>query len=166
MAGGIEWRACARYPQYEVSNDGEIRHIGKSPRKQSKTKNGYYSVDIKDKTTGKRHWEYVHRLVAEAFIENPQGKRCINHKDGNKQNNLVENLEWCTHTENQLHMTYVLCKTYYPPIAVECVESGIIYPSYSMAGKCTGISCRIISAAANGKRKDAGGYHWRKIKGE
>ena len=166
MARGKEWRTVSRYPQYEVSNDGEIRHIGKSPRKQTTLKNGYNGIDIIDKTTGKRKLEYVHRLVAEAFIENPQGKRCINHKDGHKQNNCVENLEWCTYTENQLHMTYVLSKTYHPPIAVECVESGIIYPSYSMASKCTGISVRNISSAATGKRKNAGGYHWRRIKGE
>ncbi len=162
-----EWRTVSRYPQYEVSNDGEVRHIGKDVRKQTTMKNGYNYISMWIAETRKTKVLPVHRLVAEAFHDNPQGKRCINHKDGNKQNNSVENIEWCTDNENQLHMTYVLGHNHHPPQAVECVESGITYPSYSIAGKCTGVSCRNISLAAKGKRPTAGGYHWRWIeKGE
>lgn len=161
-----EWRTVSRYPQYEVSNDGEIRHIGRGLRKQSIFANGYKYISLWIAEIGKCKVVPVHRLVAEAFIDNPQGKRCINHKDGNKQNNCVDNLEWCTYSENSLHMTYVLGREYHTPNAVECVESGIVYPSCAMACKSTGINMRNISSAATGKRKTAGGYHWRRIKGE
>ena len=58
---------------------------------------GYLAIKIKDKTT------MVHRLVAECFIPNPDNKPCVNHLDGNKLNNSVENLEWCTIAENNAH---------------------------------------------------------------
>ena len=46
---------------------------------------------------------YIHRAIALAFIPNPENKPCINHKDGNKLNNSIDNLEWCTHQENMIH---------------------------------------------------------------
>lgn len=62
---------------------------------------GYMLVDMRK--DGKRYLKCVHRLVAEAFIPNPQNKPQVNHIDGNKKNNCVENLEWCTCSENQYH---------------------------------------------------------------
>lgn len=52
---------------------------------------------------GKHHYFYIHQLVARAYIPNPNGYKMINHKDGNKTNNTVENLEWCTHKQNMEH---------------------------------------------------------------
>lgn len=52
---------------------------------------------------GKRKGSFVHRLLAMAFIPNHQNKPCVNHKDGNKKNNSIDNLEWCTHKENSSH---------------------------------------------------------------
>ena len=62
-------------------------------------KNGYCRVFMRHKD-GKRKDRYVHRLVAEAFIENPSNKPCVNHKDCNRANNSVDNLEWVTYKEN------------------------------------------------------------------
>lgn len=78
---------------------GEFKHILKPEREMSYTLNnrGYLSVVIRRKTY------MVHRLVAQAFIPNPQNKPFVNHKDGDKTNNHVDNLEWCTAAENNQH---------------------------------------------------------------
>ena len=62
---------------------------------------GYYCAALRKE--GKTHRVLLHRLVAMAFIPNPENKRCINHIDGNKTNNSISNLEWCTHSENLFH---------------------------------------------------------------
>lgn len=78
---------------------GKFKHITKPEREMSYTVNnrGYYSVVIRRKT------RMIHRLVALAFIPNVHGKPFVNHIDGNKLNNCVENLEWCTAAENNQH---------------------------------------------------------------
>jgi hypothetical protein len=83
---------------YEISDDGEIRniHTGRTI-KQFVGKDGYMRTQIARKTRA------VHRLVAIAFIPMEEGKIFVNHKDGNKQNNRVDNLEWCTRSENMQH---------------------------------------------------------------
>lgn len=98
---------------YEITDKGEVITL---PRKLTtptttymykgsksfgyKTKKGYLVFDFR-RRGGK--CVPVHRLVAEAFIPNPKNKPQVNHKDGNKQNNCVENLEWCDNSENQIH---------------------------------------------------------------
>lgn len=62
---------------------------------------GYWSANVSIR--GKRLTLYVHRLIAKAFLPNPESKPCINHKNGNKKDNRLENLEWCTHAENMSH---------------------------------------------------------------
>lgn len=168
MARGKEWRTVSRYPQYEVSNDGEVRHIGKTKVRVLKQnpRTGYMQITLWSADRGGCKTIRVHRLVAEAFIENPHGKRCINHKDGNRTNNCVENLEWCTNSENDIHKTYVLGHNRIQPKAILCVESGITYPSSTVAGKALGIDRKNINKVTNGKRETAGGYHWRWAKGE
>jgi len=89
---------------YQVSNLGNIKSLkkGKECIKKSKvTRNGYLRIRLCQKSIKKYY--SVHRFVALAFIPNPENKRCVNHKDGNKLNNNLNNLEWCTHSENSLH---------------------------------------------------------------
>ena len=89
---------------YQVSNKGNVKSLvnnnGVSREKILKPEivNGYKRVTLYKNKTIKRF--LVHRLVAQAFIENPNNYHCVNHKDENKQNNSVENLEWCTHKYN------------------------------------------------------------------
>lgn len=95
---------------YQVSNIGRIktttnhywhRQIIRKPKIRK-----YAEIPLV--LNGKTKWFMVHRLVAQAFIPNPQNKPQINHKDGNKLNNSVDNLQWCTESENQIHKLYVL----------------------------------------------------------
>lgn len=84
-----------------VTNKGRVfSRLGRE-LKQQLSAVGYYRVEIWHKGFGRKH--LVHRLVASAFIPNPNDKPQVNHKDGNKLNNDVENLEWVTQSENQIH---------------------------------------------------------------
>lgn len=90
-------------PKYAVSNLGRIKHL-KSDNilNQQVTQSGYMQVMLSF-SKNKRKYFRVHRLVGYCFIENLDNKPYINHKDGNKKNNNVNNLEWCTAKENDTH---------------------------------------------------------------
>lgn len=90
--------------RFEVSVTGLVRNkkTGKF-RLPYINDNGYLIVGFYDSSTGYTVQHRVHRLVAEAFIPNPDSKQTVNHIDGNKLNNRVENLEWATHKENLAH---------------------------------------------------------------
>lgn len=106
------WRPVKGFEdRYEVNEAGVVRSLGwidtrgirREPQvmKPHLWKMGYYGLVLSGRE--KKVARYVHRLVAEAFIPNPHGKPFTNHKDGNKTNNHLSNLEWCTHAENVRH---------------------------------------------------------------
>lgn len=111
-----EWRAVVGYEGlYEVSNLGRVRSIDRivgvnSPNKNMRCKGrllkqqcflGYLCVRMMRHRKG--NYKGVHRIVAQAFIPNPENKPQVNHIDFNKENNRVTNLEWCTQFENNRH---------------------------------------------------------------
>ena len=104
---GEEWREICDFPGYFVSNMGNLSHVvGKGKvRRRLKSWVGVhgYSQTLLTTPSSQKVNKRVHRLVAEAFIPNPSGKEHVNHIDGVKTNNLVENLEWASASENQLH---------------------------------------------------------------
>ena len=102
---GEEWRVILDFPNYEISNKGRLRSIKLSVKLYIKGNikgSGYLQDSITDKN-GKNRFIQRHRLVAIAFIDNPNNLPQVNHKDGNKLNNIIENLEWVTASENIKH---------------------------------------------------------------
>lgn len=99
------WRdICGYEGLYQVSNFGRVKslHFGREKLLKAGVSNtGYANVTLKKNTTKKTF--HVHVLVAKAFLPNPDEKREVNHIDGDKQNNRVENLEWVTSSENTRH---------------------------------------------------------------
>ena len=98
-----EWKNIEEYPDYMVSNMGNVKSLNyKRTREEKILKQnivrGYCYVNL-CKEGKPKHYQ-VHRLVAQAFLPNPQNLLEVNHKDENKQNNCVDNLEWCSHTYN------------------------------------------------------------------
>lgn len=96
----VLWKAIEGFPNYEVSNTGLIRNKRGRILRPAIT-SGYYRVTLCNKGLNKNI--HIHRLVASAFIDNPINLPIVNHIDGDKLNNSVENLEWCTFAHNNKH---------------------------------------------------------------
>jgi len=101
----MRWKEVDGYHgKYAISDYGHVKNvITKKSLKLTKNMYGYMITHLSDRDTGKSKGVRVHRLVGRYFIPNPMLKPCINHLDGNKQNNHFSNLEWCTDSENKYH---------------------------------------------------------------
>lgn len=162
----IEWKTIEEFPNYEISIDGEVRNkITRKNKKPSVGKRGYYVFSmVKD---GKSYLRTQHIMLAKAFIPNPDNLPQINHIDGNKLNNKIDNLEWCTAQENLLHARKSgLHKSDGDKRTIQYSLDGEIvniFKSASEAARKTGIKrCNISSVArGNTKMKTAGGYIWK-----
>ena len=162
------WKPVVGYEGlYEVSSKGDVRNLktGRILKPFYNTK-GYVMVNLTS-TSNDKTKKLVHRLVAQAFIpNNDQSKTLINHKDENKRNNSVANLEWCTYKYNANYGTRNerMAKSKSKPIQQLDMKTGLIiatYPSASIASKETGILISSISMVARGIYKSAGRFGWR-----
>ena len=147
---------------YEVSNKGRVRRNGKI-LKPTLLNNGYLRVELHKQKTEKQ--VLVHRLVAMTFILNPNNLPCVNHKDEDKTNNAVDNLEWCTHEYNTNYGTrnerasINLSK----PILQFDLQGSFIkeWSSGIEAEEFTKISRASICSCCKGNLKTAGGFVWK-----
>lgn len=105
MNSSEKWKTINDFIQ--VSNFGNVKSHNKLIKGET-CKNGYKRIHVSNE--GIDYKFLIHRLVAEAFIPNSENKPCVNHKDGDKENNNVDNLEWVTYSENETHSYKVLNK--------------------------------------------------------
>ena len=131
------------HEKYLVSETGEVfSTVSNRLLKQMPFNNGYFGLNL---GVGKRH--LVHRLVALAYVPNPNGKPQVNHKDGNRANNAAENLEWVTCSENHCHSYRELTRK--PHAKTRRVNvGGTLYESALAASKALGVVAGSIASAA------------------
>lgn len=89
------------YPNYSITKDGRVFNNKHNRYLKPFKRTGYWSVSLYE--AGKMNSIRIHRLLAQAYIDNPENKPCVNHIDGDKTNNNISNLEWCTYKENTKH---------------------------------------------------------------
>lgn len=191
-AGGFMeeiWKPVVGYEGlYEVSNLGRVKSLERDYMSGGilrhrhhdrilsniKNSNGYVKVQLYNNGVCKQL--SVHRLVAGAFIPNPEGKEYVNHLNGKKDDNRAKNLEWCTPIENNTHSIKVLGhrKTGMNgsggPKRIRCVETGIVFSSIMEASRATGVHHTCLLRCLKRpwvkpnkqpyRRSMAGGYHW------
>ena len=154
---------------YSVSSMGEVKNDKTGKIKTPVVSGGgYVQVALYGEKKYKRF--FVHRLVATAFIPNPENKPQINHINGDKADNRAENLEWVTASENQHHRYDVLKKaktTWNVEKAnaavrksVKCIETGEVFNSITEAAKACGVRQGSLSMCLTGRNKTCGGKHW------
>lgn len=170
------WKDIANWEgYYQVSNTGRVKSlhrkyyngykmIPKDERilKQSKTGSGYCKLTLS--RNGKSNYRMIHRLVAQAFIKNPENKRDVNHKDGNKMNNNINNLEWMTQLENARHAYkngLITIDHHNKPVCQ--INGGSVIASFksaSEASRQTGICRPCIAKCCSNKQETSGGFKW------
>ena len=175
------WKDIKGYEgRYQVSNLGRVKSldrtfINKIGHKQytkerilkPSTVHGGYLLVILFKGSGKGKAYKVHRLVCEAFHENPENKPCVNHIDENKTNNTANNLEWCTVAENNRHGTlYTRSAKAQSKLVGQYTYDGVlvkVWQSTREVQRQLGFNAGAISGVARGKGKTAYGYIWKYI---
>ena len=180
------WKDIKGYEgKYQVSNLGRIKSLERDVFFPNGTVNRHIEEKILVQNIGKLGYAYVnlylngkaktiktHRLVAMAFLPNPENKPMVNHKDEVKTNNVVDNLEWCDAQYNALYGTRIQRQkqTYKDNYKngknkavkkVFCVELNKTFDCITSAQEQLGIWRSVIAKVCKGKQKTAGGFHWK-----
>lgn len=156
-----EWRIIPDYPEYAVSNKGNIVTLKTGKLRKFSDHKGYKQCMLRK--DGKAYNKFVHRLVANAFLSTPQEGQIIDHINGVRDDNRVENLRWCSQDEN-LH--FPLAKEHREHLCKVCSQYNLdgtyvaTYKSSFEAEKITGIKCGSIDNCCKGKKLSCGGFQW------
>ena len=149
---------------YSISDDGQVRNDVRQTLLKQSNEYEYKMVNIA-LGGGVTKRCRVHRLVAQAFIPNPENKPYVNHKDGNRSHNNVDNLEWVTASENAIHarQTGLLNQQQIRPVCQYNLDGKLmmIYNSIAEAVDNTGCLQSKIVDCCRGNRKTTGDYQWR-----
>jgi hypothetical protein len=151
------------YPMYRIGTDGRVwSETNDIILKQHLNDRGYVNAYLSKE--GKVKTLRVHRLVAEHFIPNPDNKPEVNHKDGDKTNNHVDNLEWVTRRENRQHAWNLGLDKNVPVSVMQFTKDGAYirsYESMTQAAKAVNGKQTSISDVCKGKQKAHKGFIWR-----
>ena len=162
------WKDIPGYKGYQISNFGNVRSLPRNTNnqynkgliKKPNIHHGYCRMQLI--SDGVKKWFFVHRLVAEEFIPNPNNLPQVNHIDGNKQNNNVNNLEWCSSQEN---INHALKNNLFKATRVIQYDKQRNYiktwDSIIKASRTLNIHKNGIQDCCKGRKKTAGGYIWR-----
>jgi len=147
---------------YAVNKQGDVFSVRKRGILKPSDRLGYLSVYLTRFHGGGRS-HFIHRIVAKQFIPNPRNCSDVNHKDGNKANNYVDNLEWCTHRENVQHsydnLGRIASGAAKKPVL--CLNNGKEYKSAVEAANDLGLFTSNISMCCNGKARSTKGYRFK-----
>jgi hypothetical protein len=155
-----KWILIENFENYAISNFGRVKNV-KNEKILKQYKNSYGYMQLQLSKNGKVRTFRVHKLVAMGFIENTYGKPYINHIDGNKTNNIVYNLEWCTSKENDNHARNMKLKDQNKPCVIIDIESGdkIFFESTSECSRFLNSNNGSINRVLNGNRNKHKGYY-------
>jgi hypothetical protein len=158
--GDEKWKLISGYDNYEISDLGNVRNIKTGHFLKPTPRNGYPAVSLSKKNTRKTF--SIHTLVSYAFLGKRNGY-FVNHKDGNKLNNQLGNLEWVTPKQNCAHALNSKLRNPSCKVVIRYDMSHKMideYKSIKEASERLKISAKHISAVCNGKRRTAGKYFW------
>lgn len=154
------WKDIVGYEGlYQVSNLGNVKNKKGKKIKPRKNKNGYYQVCLSKNNKNKNH--YIHKLVALSFITNDKKMQCVNHKNENKLDNNVNNLEWCTYSYNN---NYGKMKNLCSKKVLQYDKNGMFIKEWNSMHEIERklkIFHGSISNCCKNKLKTAGGYVWK-----
>ena len=164
------------HPKYYATSEGRIINSRGKAKSQTNNKDGYLKVDLYH--GGERTTKRVHRIIAEAFVPNPDNKPDVNHIDGNKHNNRPENLEWATKSENMIHAYQTGLAKPHPSYGmrghknpnggrkgrpVRIVETGEVFKSFIECAKAINGNDRAVCDCVNGRQYTHRGYHFESV---
>ena len=156
------WVQAKGFPQYDVSSDGEIRnHKTGRILKTRLNGHGYFALTLRKEK--EQIPVRVHRLVADSFYDGDHSGLDVNHIDGDKSNNHVSNLEFCTRKENIRHAFDTGLRKPRSQIKFRVVETGKVYNSLRECERETGFAETAISKCLRGIQDNYKGYHFEKI---